>query len=231
MENSPRSAEEDQKEADYQRRVAPEANQLHGKDLPPEEIGHVLMAGETAESGRSNEARIPSENTSRELIDWQRVATMGRGELLRISEKITVDATTLRHAYETHLIGENGLRRLVYEHMQGGNLHEALRNEIMEHQTDFERDPQLRHQPDMPDSLKHSGMPGAAGSNLENLLARSGLAKLDPDKELTAPKALPEHGVGTPRLKPKQRRLLDVALVTIILILVGLVVLLAMTRR
>jgi hypothetical protein len=69
---------------------------------------------------------------------------LNKEELLDVSEKIIVNGETLRHAFETHMIGEQGLRRLVAEHLRGGNLYEALRREIVEHQMDFERDPVMR---------------------------------------------------------------------------------------
>lgn len=224
MEKSPEIPENDSKEQDYQRRsVALEASQLHGKDLPPERIGHVLMSGEP-------EARSKN-SISKDEIDRQRVSTMSRSELLDISEEIIVDNTTLRHVYETHLISENGLRRLVYEYMRRGNLQEALHHEILEHETDFERDPELRHK----SPFEPAGSDAQAGNDgnepsLEFLLSKAGLIKLDPNKELTAPKVLPEHLAKHPPHQVRQRRLLDMAFMSIILILLILVILLAMSR-
>ncbi|HVX48431.1 MAG TPA: hypothetical protein VHA05_03690 [Candidatus Saccharimonadales bacterium] len=222
MENSPRPVEEDEtKEPDYQRRaVALEANQLHGKKLPAEKIGHVLISGKSGES----------KQTTKEDIDWQRVSTMSRDELLEISSEVTVDSTTLRHVYDTHLIGENGLRRLVYEHMQGGDIQEVLHHEILEHEADFERDPRLRRQPQRPDDPKVSAESAADASSLNDLLGKAGLAKLDPGKELTSPKLLPEHG-RRQGLQPGRRRLLDAGFIAIIIILLVLVAVLAMSRR
>jgi hypothetical protein len=222
MENSPRSLDSDTKEQDQQRRIAPAANQLHGKELPLD-IGHVLVSGERSPGARPQ----PEIATSKEAIDLQRVASMNRSELINISEGINIDGTTLRHVYETHLIGENGLRRLVYEHMQGGNLQEALHHEVLEHQTDFERDPRLRHQfkPTDVAAKANNSQPGVS-----ELLTYAGLTKLDTEKELTAPKLLPEHMAKRSHLQPRQRRLLDISFVVIILILLILVIMLAMSR-
>ena len=222
MENSPRSIEENEnKDLDSQRRgVAFEANQLHGKKLPAEKIGHVLIAGKSE----------GSKKTTKEDIDWQRVTTMSRDELLGIGSEISADSTTLRHIYDSHLIGENGLRRLVYEHMRGGNLQEALRQEILEHETDFERDPRLRGQAQKPGTPQAAAESVAETSDLNALLGKVGLAKLDPSKELTSPKLLPEHSRHQ-GFQPRQRRLLDIAFVTLIIILLVLVAILAMSRR
>jgi hypothetical protein len=221
MENSPK-VPDSSKEQDYQRRgMALEANQLHGKEVPPERIGHVLMM--------SGETKPQSKDTSKAEIDRQRAATMSRSELLALSEEIAIDNTTLRHIYDTHLIGENGLRRLVYEHMHGGNLREALHHEILEHETAFERDPQLRHQTPFKPS-RSAAKSTTKHPSLDNLLSKAGLVKLDPSKELTAPKLLTEHLAKRTALQPRQRRLLDLAFVGIILILLILVIMLAMSR-
>ena len=70
--------------------------------------------------------------------------TLSRAELLSISEHIGVETSSLRNVYETHLIGEHALRRLVAEYLQGGDVQMALRREIVEHEIDHERDPALR---------------------------------------------------------------------------------------
>jgi hypothetical protein len=228
MENSPRHSEDELKDAEQQRRgVAPEASELHGSTLSMERIGQVLISGKAEES---NESKPPAQNTTKELIDWQRVATMSRSELLDISEGIIVDSTTLRHVYDTHLVGENGLRRLIYEHMQGGNLQEVLRHEILEHETDFERDPQLRHHTSQPDGLQTATRSAVDPQDLDSMLGKAGLTKLDPDKELIAPKLLSEHGIPNPKLQSGQRRLLDIVLVSVIIILLALVITLAISR-
>lgn len=209
MESSPTVSKKENPEEPSQRSVAPEANQLHGKDVPPERIGRVLISGEAK----------PENSTGN-------VATMSRSELLNLSRKITVDNTTLRHIYDTHLIGENGLRRMVQEHMRGGNLHETLHNEILEHETDFERDPQLRHQ-----LLRRDQQPESV--NLKDLLAKAGII----DTEEAGRQAInsnrpvyPEHLEKHLLQQARQRKLLDFAFIGIILILLILVILLAMSR-
>lgn len=219
MENSPSTTESNPED---QRTVAPEANQLHGKNLPPERIGQVLISSE-AQPDQTDSAATSAEAISK------RVATMSRRELLELSEEIAVDNTTLRHVYDTHLIGENGLRRLVHEHMRGGNLKEALQHEILEHETAFERDPQLRHQ-QPPQLVRSDTRAKNINLNLNDLLGKAGLTKLDPTRELAAPKLLSEHLAKRSSLQTSQRKLLDVALIAIIVILLILVILLAMSR-
>jgi hypothetical protein len=210
MESSPTVSKKENPEEPGHRAVAPEANQLHGKELPPERIGQVLISGEAK----------PENHTGN-------VATMSRSELLDLSREITVDNTTLRHIYDTHLIGENGLRRMVQEHMRGGNLQEILHDEILEHETDFERDPQLRHQ-----LLRRDQQPESV--NLKDLLAKAGIVETegagrqaaDYSKRPVTPEHLERHLLQ----QAQQRKLLDFAFIAIILILLILVILLAMSR-
>jgi hypothetical protein len=123
-----------------------EAHAIHG-GLQPERIGHVLInAAETKHEVPSKQVQIPraeiNKRPPQSIIEY--IATINREELLDISSKISVDGTTLRQAYETHLIGENALRRLISEHVQGGDVRAALKAEITQHEIDFERDPQMR---------------------------------------------------------------------------------------
>ncbi len=123
-----------------------EAHTIHG-GLQLEQIGHVLInAAETKHDAPREQAKISHAENNKQhpqsLIEY--IATVNREELLDISSKISVDGTTLRQAYETHLIGENALRRLIAEHVRGGDLHAALKAEITQHEIDFERDPQMR---------------------------------------------------------------------------------------
>jgi hypothetical protein len=122
------------------RQRAPEAKQLHGSEVVPlEHIGHVLVTAEatkhTSTAAMSERVQLPSD---------KRLDTMSRPELLSLSEQIIIEGTSLRDIYETHLIGEHALRRLLSEYFQGGDIHRALQREIVEHEIDFERDPALR---------------------------------------------------------------------------------------
>lgn len=216
MENSPSVSKHETDEELSHRAIAPEANQLHGKNLPPERIGQVLFAADL-EAGMDKKG---SKN----------VTTISRSELLDMSEEITVDNTTLRHIYDTHLIGENGLRRLVHEQMHGGDLQEALRREILEHETDFERDPKLRGQ-----SMR-SGQQSSS-INLRDLLAKAGIVETGSDNNRSQQPAKtkreqPAQGHLEKHLlqQAQQRKLLDFAFVGIILILLILVILLALSR-
>jgi hypothetical protein len=122
----------------------------------PEHIGHVLVSSSEVNpalepSKPPAEAVKPTKEESKVASDKgagpameKPLSSLSRAELLNLSEQIQVDGSSLRQIYETHLVGERGLRRLVAEHLQGGDIKKALRQEIVEREIDFERDPVLR---------------------------------------------------------------------------------------
>ena len=73
------------------------------------------------------------------------VAALSRSELLTAAAEVTVGATNLRRVFETNLISEQGLRRLIEMHENGGNIRESLEREIVEKEMSYERDPRLRN--------------------------------------------------------------------------------------
>lgn len=141
-----------------ERQRAPEANQLHGTKAH-EHLGQVLLAAGAAAAiaGRESlksekpelspsrlEVSINENNPEAKLVADKSAETLTRQELMEVSEKILVDGNSLRQIYETRLIGERGLRRLIAEYQRGGDMQAALRREVVEHEIDFERDPAMR---------------------------------------------------------------------------------------
>jgi hypothetical protein len=136
------------------RRHAPEAGQLHGPVKTQEKIGHMLINAEAAQVVKRE--KVPTEKTKEDELFKRRynelpvhlrernIETLNRNDLLSLSEKIVLDGSSLRQIYETHLIGERGLRRLVAEYLHGGDVKKILRKEIVDHEIDFERDPAVR---------------------------------------------------------------------------------------
>lgn len=148
-----------------ERQKAPEAHQLHGATKAPEHIGHMLLNAESipfAKLDKPNAEKLSELHSeaktqqTKEAIENQKpvekvklphdkqIETLSRAELLGMSEKIMVDGSSLRQIYESHLVGDKGLRRLMAEHLSGGDLKQALRREIVEREIDFERDPIMR---------------------------------------------------------------------------------------
>ena len=114
----------------------PEADRLHSS-VAPERIGKVLVKAEAEKS----KPRI--EMATLKPID-RHIETISRADLLDLSSKTLVDGSTLRKVYETSLITENGLRRVLIEHLRGGDIKRALKRELVEREKDFERDPNIR---------------------------------------------------------------------------------------
>jgi hypothetical protein len=174
----------------------------------PERIGHVLV---TTEPGP-------------ERVSAKRVETMSRTQLLELSEAIKLDGSSLRQIYETHLIGERGLRHLVAEYMRGGDLKQTLREEILERERDFERDPALRHISDEDSPLFQSKV------TLEELLSKADLTA-DQQREETAFFRARAQFEAEELLQHKQRRrMIDITMAAIISILLLLIILLFVSR-
>ncbi len=73
------------------------------------------------------------------------IQTMSRAEVLELSENIQVGSTNLRRVYETNLIGERSLRRLIEAKGRGGDIRAMLEREMVEKEMSYERDPRLRN--------------------------------------------------------------------------------------
>ncbi len=106
------------------------------------QIGKVLVDQERASSKRIEHNQEDTENSTDYTPD--RVKTMLRPDLLKLSDKINVEGASLRHMFDNHLFGEGALRRLVEAHLLGKELLPLVKHEIIEKQIDFERYPGLR---------------------------------------------------------------------------------------
>jgi len=210
-----------------ERRRAPEANLLHS--AKHEHLGHVVIAAEAAPLRRAAE-RPPVEATSPEqAVSIRRVETMNRAELLNLSEKIIIDGSSLRQIYETHLIGERGLRRLVAEHLRGGDLKKALRQEIVEREIDFERDPILRDHGASVAGATGGGTGGQA--TLNKLIEKAATTVGATPEEAAFYKARAAYEASQYEQQQKRRQLMDAALITIILLLAVMVTALLLAKR
>jgi hypothetical protein len=199
-----------------QRQPAPEAHQLHGSDRAHEHLGHMLVSGEAKPTERSQRA-VPE---TLEPASGKRIATLNRAELLTLSEKIIVDGSSLRQIYETHLIGERGLRRLIAEYVNGGDLKKALKREIVEREIDFERDPAMR---DL--ALRDAPLNGSSATvTLDKLLKQAAVDVDDDGEEAAFFKARARYEITEQQHQFKRRRVIDISLAAIIALLIILVI-------
>ncbi|HVX23802.1 MAG TPA: hypothetical protein VG992_00450 [Candidatus Saccharimonadales bacterium] len=202
-----------------ERQAAPEAHELHGAKRAPEKLGRVVMQAE----------REPVRHVELEKAEVNRhVERLSRQELLELSDRIVIDGAKLREIYANHLVSEKGLRRLVGEYLRGGDVKRALRHEVVEHQIDFERDPQLRdHRP----TEAPASTGGGKSTTLETLLAKVEAGTQAEHRAKTAMlQARADHLAHEHQRHQQRRRLADVSLALTITLLLALVIYLFLTR-
>jgi hypothetical protein len=204
----------------------PKPEKKRSVTLPaPESIGKVLVAAEIVSTGSDSNIEQKIASTEKQSAERQ-VETLSRNELLTLSEKVIVEGSTLRQVYETHLISERGLRRLVSEYLRGGDVVRAFQREIIERQIDFERDPKLRDT--VRKGLKSSG---GTSSTLQKLLAQAGVSTDEESlQDIARARADQLHAVKKQTKRRSQRKIVDVSLITIIGVLLAGIIMLAINR-
>lgn len=204
------------------RQRAPEAHQLHGAQKP-EHIGHVLMTAESQPERRAEQLKLP---------DYKSIETLNRPELLELSEAIVIDGSSLRQIYETHLIGERGLRRLIAEHMHGGDLKRVLRQEITEREIDFERDPAMRDIGSISVSSTVSSL-NASQPALDQLLERAAasLPAANANEGSAFYKARANYEAEQLKQQLRRRRLTDIGLTATVAVLIMASIIIYLVRH
>lgn len=221
------------------RATAAEANALHVTREAPEQIGHMLVTAEALPKSARKEAAIHShervdqsatklEKQAQPKLSVEKdVSRLNRAELLKISEKIVVDGASLRQIYETKLVGEKGLRRLVREHLKGGDIKKALRREIVEREIDFERDPYVRDR-----GVDHNGPTGGGKqATLQQLLRDVTVPGQEPEEEVAFLKARSAFESKVREDEKKRRKAMDAGLLTTILVLIICILALVMMHH
>lgn len=171
-----------------------------------ERLGKVVVGAETA---------LPVAAELRHIKPEQ-VKMMSRQEVLGMGEKVAVKGTNLRQMYERHLIGEQGLRRVVMEYLRGRDVQQALQHELVEREIDFERDPQLR------DKAYHELQQAGGGAALPQLLRQAGITATD--DQLAEVAARLQYADQAAASKQPTRRIVDTAMATIIAVLLAIVI-------
>lgn len=210
------------------------------KAKKPEQLGRVLLSteaepvdaepepvAEAVESSMAAEEKMKVEAAPTEHTGSRNIETLSRSELLQMSEKIEINGSNLRHIYETHLIGEHGLRRLVAEHLRGGDLPKALRREVTEHEIDFERDPMMR---DHRTPAAAAAFDNASNAALEQLLKKADVSMEDNGEQTAVLKAQARHEEAAEERQSHHRRLLDITLATTITFLIVLIIIIFLIR-
>ena len=153
--------------------------------------------------------------------------TMDRADLIKVAEKIPAGETNLKQIFDSHQVGEKGLRRVVAEYLRGGNFKKVLKRELVEHEKDFERDPRLRDQ-------GTSEAVETKKTNLDDLLQRSGITWAEP-KTTYLPTNDKQNDLAdiTANPKPKVRstpKMADIIMLSAIIIMVAIIAILLINR-
>jgi hypothetical protein len=93
------------------------------------------------------ESRRPESRIEAPRAVSHRAERLTLTNLLEISETITVGSTSVRRVFETQLVSERGLRRIVDEHLSGGDVRKVLTEELLIKEIGHELDPHLRDRP------------------------------------------------------------------------------------
>lgn len=220
----------------------------------PEHIGYTLMnneadpgtpaAGqpspaeaavvpETSRSSMAAESRMNVESAPKGPLAGIRIETLNRTELMDIARNVDIDGNNLLQIYETHLIGERGLRRLIIEYQKGGDLGEALKREVMEREMDFERDPAMRNL--APSSVTQSDDKSvdADNSTLEQLLKEANAdadGAADSEEKAAFEEARTKYEAASGRSRQRYRVIADAGFFLVIVILFLLVVIVYLRR-
>jgi hypothetical protein len=116
------------------------------KTVPAKEmLGVVSLKAMEASSAKPAVASEKIDTNKRPEEKVVSVQSMPRNELLELSEHIDVGSTNLRRVYETNLISEQSLRRLIEAKGRGGDIRAMLEREMVEKEMSYERDPRLRN--------------------------------------------------------------------------------------
>ncbi|HVX57528.1 MAG TPA: hypothetical protein VHA37_07390 [Candidatus Saccharimonadales bacterium] len=250
MEATPLSAEDAVEARELHRRPddapeKPESSRATGKK--PEALGILAVETRSAERGSSpsssSVAEAPRAASANLQAADKQAELLNQQELLELAGAIVVDGRTLRQAYDLHLISERGLRRLVAEYRRNGDMHEALKREITEHEIDFERDPAMRDLALSATGGSSSDTPPAAGADhpvIAELVQQATAANDAPSgehgqpaehKESPDPPPSPPTGPPTETTPLSYGPIIDVAIAVLIIVLVLLVLIVYLTRH
>ncbi|HET6924557.1 MAG TPA: hypothetical protein VFH39_01870, partial [Candidatus Saccharimonadales bacterium] len=176
----------------------------------------------------------PNEAVARDAAA-DRVKHMSRRQLLAASEQVVISGERLSEVYESKRISEAGLRNVMMEHARGGDAEKLLKQEILNKEMSYERDPQLRKRLTSGVSAASHGLAGAgaaAGAATANL-AHKAVPKVAATAERTKDigKKVVQQAVNTGKKlddpgKPLQQVIVRTwATVTILLAIIAIILL------
>ena len=198
------------------------------KAHPSEAVKLASITSELPMTRQTNESvAAKREQHSKETVNQKDTSAevISHNKLLEISEKIVVGATTLRKVFETGLVSERGLRRIVGEHLRGGNIQPILTEELLIKERGYELDPLFR---DRPPSAAAQTVPSPTDQSVTYTEVTATMTEQSVSQD-----DLPESHRVLPFKKVERRsapQLLVAADVTALVILVVLVLILLVIR-
>lgn len=114
--------------------------------IPRAELGRVLVEApastvmRAAASGRE----AGQESVRASLVPRRKVDTYTTAELKTAAAKIRVEGVTLKQLWDSDRLDEPALRRVMTEFIEGGSIHAALNQELLDRELRVEKDPKLR---------------------------------------------------------------------------------------
>ena len=154
------------------------------------------------------------------------VALLSKNELVKVAENIKIDGTTLKKIFESHLISENGLRRVISTFLRGGNIKRALNREILQRQIDFEKDPILRDSFGEPEAEKQEVI---VKESVNSLLEKKGI-NFSNQPSFYQHSAIPKKNNIDYSKKIKKTKPADIILVLVILSLFTLMLVVLLNK-
>lgn len=161
--------------------------------------------------------QIAANTTKKESSKVEKsVSVMKKEELISLAKEVKIDGTNLKKIFESRLITEKGLRRILSVFLRGGNVKRALNREILQKQSDFEKDPVLRDR----DEDKSTPLIEKEVDALSKYLKKKGLEiKQTAAREYHSPRPKYEPSSFIGHKISKQSRTLDKLLFSFIFIL------------
>jgi hypothetical protein len=152
------------------------------------------------------------------------VETLPLKDVVAVAETIPAGATTLNRVYETNLISERGLRRVVAEARRGGNVARVLQEELLIKELSYERDPRMRDR--QLKALQSAGFAGvAAQAALSNQIGANGQTDATPADNDATKAFNPSQQTSQKRPTPHPLVVANVAALVVLAILVVVLIL------
>lgn len=199
--------------------LQPRSNEAHLRNNPEAPKIISLDKKEDVIFTRENSSKKPIEVAPKVDKNYKK---LNRAELMQISRKIHVEGANLKQMYDSHLISEKGLRRLVAEYLRGGNLPKALKREMVQREIDFERDPVLRDQ-----DIRHVENVATA-NELESMIEKAtSTLPYSAGGSLSFEKPIESEERREDKPRPSMEKIIDTSLVaTIITLSIAVIILL-----